>query len=365
MIEFISIEHIKNGMVAGADIFAVNEIVPIVRENTVLTSRMIEVFRLQGLSVVPVLVEAKKAETIANQPDIKPMLDEKLRVEAVSGIQNMFTAVSKGEESMTTAYQAVKELDTIVSQLVDTLTTESKALVHIADLKSYDEYTFHHSLSVSVLSIAIGQQMSLSNDDLRILGRAAIMHDIGKMLVPVELINKPSRLSNEEFLIVKQHPERGYDYLVKGNIGDDAMRMATRHHHEKMDGSGYPDRLKEDELKLISRIVSVADVYDAVTSYRPYRTPMPPSQAIELVMSEVGTSFDYDIVKAFVEKLELYPINTCVELSDKRCGIVVDNSCSMRPILRMLDNGEMIDLMDIKNLSLIITRVFNKHHVEG
>jgi len=164
-------------------------------------------------------------------------------------------------------------------------------------------------------------------------------------------------LDATEFSMVKQHSEKGYEYLLKGNIGDEDLRQVVLCHHEKMDGSGYPHGLKKEELPLLSRIISVADSYDAITSFRSYRSPIPPAEAIEIVMSEAGFSLDYDIVKAFIDKLELYPINSCLELSNKRYGVVIDNTHSMRPILRMLDNGEILDLLSFHNLNLIITRV--------
>lgn len=359
MIKYIPLESVKTGMVAADHIFAPDDNVPIVLQNTVLSARMIERFKRHGVTRVPVEADEHFWDILPPLPSVKPILDEKLRDEALSSIRRMFHAVSEGvtEDNMTTAYHVVKELDVVVDQLVDTLAAEAKALIHIADLKSYDEYTYHHSLSVAVLSIAIGHSMSLDDSALRTLGRCAIMHDIGKILVPLDIINKPARLNDFEFTIIKNHPKFGYDYLAKGNIGDEAFREVVLRHHEKLDGAGYPDGIKDHEVPLMSRIISIADVYDAVTSYRAYRAPMPPAEAIELIMSQAGVDFDFDIVKAFIKKLELYPVNTCVELSNHQRGIVTDNRNSMRPVLRMLDTDDTLDLMDRGSLDLVITRV--------
>ena len=366
LIKQIPTGQLKKGMVAADDIFAPGENIPIARKNTRLTEGVLARLHQHGVPHVTIdvsegfLPEEQKEEKLP-LPEVKPLLDEKLRTEAVSGIRRMFTAVGEGtsEETMTTAYHAVKELDGIVDQLVDTLSTETGALVHIADLKSHDEYTYHHSLSVAVLSIAIGQSMSLPKEEVCLLGRCAIVHDIGKILIPTEIINKTSKLSDDEFKTMKQHSRKGYEYLLKANIGDEAFRRGVLGHHEKMDGKGYPGGLKGDDVPFFSRIIAVADVYDAVTSYRSYRKPMAPSEAIELVLSEAGSAFDYDLVKYFIDRLEMYPLNTTVELSNKRLGVVEDNKNSMRPVIRMTDNSELIDLMDLNSQNLVITRVLN------
>ena len=306
-------------------------------------------------------VEAKKKEF--KLPEAKPTVRNELRDQAVKSIRNLFDAtrdgLSDGGGNMTTAYQAVKDVDTIVYQLVNVIKFDPGGLVHINNLKSYDEYTYHHSLSVAVLSVAIGQTLGLRNVELRNLCRCAILHDIGKIFVPIDLINKPGRLDPKEFETVKDHAIRGGQYLKNGTIGNMELWIGIMCHHEKIDGTGYPRGLKKDEIPLFSRIISVADVYDALTSLRPYRSPMTPCGAMEIVMGGAGTSFDINVVQAFKIKLELYPINTIVELSDRRLGIVANNKNASRPILQMLGSNEVVNLSDLANMSLVITRVHN------
>ena len=335
----------------------------VAKPNTVLSKSILDRMKLYKIKEIPVFLEMpddaeeSPPNPAIDVPPIESMIGESLRDEAVAGIRNLFDAAAGTGSKLTTAYQAVKELNNIVDQLVDTISSEANSLVHISDLKSYDEYTYHHSLSVAVLSIAIGQEMGLNDEQLRELGQCAIMHDIGKTTISPELINKPGRLTKEEFDIVKKHAENGGKYLAECEIGDIKLWNIVSHHHEKIDGSGYPKGLTGKDIPLFSQIISVADVYDAVTSYRSYRTPMSPAEAIELVMSEIGRSFDYGIVSSFIEKLELYPINTVVELSDSRLGAVVDNTNAMRPILKMLDDDTSLDLMGLDNLNLVITKV--------
>ena len=314
----------------------------------------------QAIGAVPKKPQVSKKNFAL--PEAKPTIKNELRDQALISIKNLFDATKDSMMTggnMTTAYQAVKDVDTVVYQLVNAIKFDPSGLVHINNLKSYDEYTYHHSLSVAVLSVAIGQTLGLGGTELRKLCRCAILHDIGKIFVPIELITKPGKLDLKEFDTVKDHALRGGQYLKNGTIGSTDLWIGIMYHHEKVDGTGYPRGLKKNEIPLFSRIISVADVYDALTSLRPYRSPMTPCGALEVVMSEAGTSFDIDVVQAFKLKLELYPINTMVELSDGRIGIVVENANAIRPVIQIMDSGETVNLADLNSMSLVITKVHN------
>ena len=361
----IPIDKVKAGMVTSDSIIKLNEsgqTVLAIKPNTELNKDAIERLYRHGIKQIPVkkpaggIVIPSLGITV---PPVKPIMDSAVKEKAISGVRNLFTLAESGTENMTTAYQAIKELDHVVDQLVDTISS-ADADVHISDLKSYDEYTYHHSLSVAVLAIAIGKGMGFDSAMLKRLGHAAILHDIGKLLVPLEIINKPGKLTDEEFTTIQQHAEEGGNYFRNANIGDMELWTAIAYHHEKINGGGYPRGLKGEEIPLLSRVISVADVYDALTSYRSYRKPMLPAHAVEIIMGEVGKSFFYDVVSTFLESIKLYPINTVLELSDKRQGVVIDNTNSMRPILRMLDDGSTLDLLGKDNLSLMVTVVMDE-----
>jgi len=382
-IEFaICIDEIEAGMVMADPVNVPNEMgltVFRIRSGAPINEKIIE--KLMSLNVKELKVsmdsedvaryvalgkiDASKFGTPKNKetrkiepPPIKSLIGDEMKHEAISNIRNLFTSFGEGD-NMTRAYQAVIELDKVVDQLVNTIKEESNSFVHVSGIKSYDEYTYHHSLSVAILAIAIGQEKGLDVDRLRKLGQSAILHDIGKTMVPLEIINKKGPLTDEEFAIVKEHSNKGGIYLQQCGVRDPELLAAVIHHHEKVDGTGYPDKLKDDAIPLFSQIISVADVYDAVTSFRPYRSPMSPAQAIELIISESGRSFEPSIIKAFIRKIEPYPLNTVVELSDKRVGMVVANTKTLRPMLCMLDDGKNIDLMDFEHLHLVIAKVLD------
>jgi len=288
-----------------------------------------------------------------------PIISEAKKDEAIEGIRQLFALADDQHQpqggNMTTAFYKLKELDMLLDELISIVTSEPKGLVHITGLRSFDEYTYHHSLSVSVLSMAIGHAIKLSMGEIKRLSRAAMLHDIGKMRVPLSIITKPAALTKTEFAIMKAHPEMGVKYLKSEFIGNQEMWEGILHHHERYNGTGYPKSLSGKDIPLFARIISVADVYDALTSYRPYREPMnPPSGAIEKIMSETGVSFDFEIVQAFVRKIEIYPLNSVVMLSDGRKGIVTGIKNPMRPTLKMFGTGEVVDLTSFDSLNLVI-----------
>ena len=357
----VPMESIRAGMITASPVYARNEEgmqLMLVKASTPLTDAAIDRLNRYRVKYVTILSEdpdVGRALPKIKVPRIEPVISESLATEALSGLQDLFAAAASS--NVTTAYRAVKQLDDVVDQLVETVSSELNKLVHISQLKSYDDYTYHHSLSVAVLSIAIGRALNLEKKSLRELGRTAIMHDIGKILIPIEILNKTGKLTEEEFEIMKGHSAKGARYLEKEGIGDEMMWAAVRAHHEKIDGTGYPDGLKGNEIPLFARIISVGDVYDAVTSYRPYRRPISPSVAFELVMGDVGRAFEYDVVNAFAKTVEFYPRGTAVLLSGDRIGVVTNNRNALRPTLQMLDNGQIVDLTDLANLHLVIERV--------
>ena len=311
-------------------------------------------------------VPVRKAETRFIPPsEVKPIFDEKMKKEAVEGIQNMFSFLEGNTENMTTAYQAIQGIEKVVGQVVEAATGDGSSFVHIHDLKSHDEYTYHHSLSVSLLSIATGQEMGLDGDQLLKLGRCAMLHDAGKQFIPLEIINKTGKLTDEEFQIMKDHPVVGAKSLKAKGIGDVELWGGAMFHHEKVNGRGYPKGLRKEEIPLFARIIAVADVYDAVTSYRSYRKPMHPSMAYEIICSEIETSFEYDIVKAFTNRLIVYPVGCVLELTDNRIAVVVDNEVKLRPIVKLAETNELFDLADVKNLTVGISRVINPNETSS
>lgn len=178
-----------------------------------------------------------------------------------------------------------------------------KSIVDV--LNRYDKYTCEHSLGVATLSVAIGRYLDMPEKDLERLGICAIAHDFGKSMLPVQLINKPGKLTDEEYLIVKKHSRLGYEFFIDMSVEDSTILSGIVQHHEFWDGSGYPMGLKAHYISLFGRIICIADVFDALMSNRSYREALPILTALEIMDEGVGTKFDKEILNVFFGK-ELY-----------------------------------------------------------
>ncbi|WP_372016699.1 HD-GYP domain-containing protein [Pseudoxanthomonas sp. 10H] len=197
------------------------------------------------------------------------------------------------------------------------------ALISIARLKTADDYTYMHSVAVSALMVALGRQLGLDEDDCREAAMGGLLHDLGKACMPVDILNKPGRLTDEEFEVMRSHPAEGERLLRASGLENASVLHMVRHHHEKFDGGGYPSRLAADATPLLTRMSAVCDVYDAITSNRPYKEGWDPGESLRRMASWKG-HFDPAVLKAFVASVGIYPIGTLVRLSSDRLAVVVE-----------------------------------------
>lgn len=217
----------------------------------------------------------------------------------------------------------VKQAKQLVSQLAENVVTNPTALVWLTQLKNKDEYTSLHSLNVCILSLFFGRSLQLPENQLHTLGLGALLHDVGKLKVPAEVLNKPGRLSDEEFGVMKQHTVFGYDLMRnQGELSNDALDIIVQH-HERLNGRGYPYQLEHGQISEYSKIVSIVDVYDAITSKRVYHTETTPFNALNDIYKLREKEFDKRLVEQFIKCLGIYPIGSLVELSTGQVGIVV------------------------------------------
>jgi putative nucleotidyltransferase with HDIG domain len=199
------------------------------------------------------------------------------------------------------------------------------ALISLVRLKNKDEYTYMHSVAVCALMIALARELNLTDIEVKQAGLAGLLHDIGKAGIPMELLNKPGALTEEEFTLVKLHPERGHELLQQAHIADEVTLDVCLHHHEKINGSGYPNKLKADEISIFAKMGAVCDVYDAITSNRPYKEGWEPGVSLQRMAQWAG-HFDNTVFKAFVKSVGIYPIGSMVKLKSGRLAVVIDQS---------------------------------------
>lgn len=356
---FVSINDVREGMVLAKDlkIYNYSGVCDLITKGNPISSSNLERLKRIGSSGMYILDEGDKL--------IHPesIIDEKLKNEAVIGIEKLFSDAGSNNQRVNTVL--LENVNKLSEKILYSLVTSQKFLTNILDLKMYDEYTYHHSLSVSILSISIGLALNFNNQELSELSLCSILHDIGKTQIPIGLISKPDRLSHDEFEIVKEHSRLGAEYIKKSSLITTKIYNGILSHHERYDGNGYPFRISGENIPLFGRIISIADVYDAITSNRPYRKSATPSEAIEYIMGGNGVLFDPNIVSAFLKKIAPYPINDYVKLSNGEEAIVIKiyPENPLRPKVRVVNeaeekniNSKIYDLYnDMTCMNIVIT----------
>lgn len=214
----------------------------------------------------------------------------------------------------------------LVEEISDSVARNPGALISLARLKTADDYTYMHSVAVCAMMVGLAKQLGLDEAQTRAAGMAGLLHDLGKAMMPMEVLNKPGKLSPAEFNVIKTHPTEGYRQLLKVPSLDPLVLDVCLHHHEKTDGSGYPKGLKGDQISLFAKMGAVCDVYDAITSNRPYKSGWDPAESLRKMAEWANGHFDGKVFQAFVKSLGIYPIGSLVKLTSGRLGVVVEQT---------------------------------------
>jgi putative nucleotidyltransferase with HDIG domain len=281
------------------------------------------------LEASAIKMEDKKGSDQAHEPDEatqagKPLalseeVDRAVSIcnQAKSAVKTMFSEARMGK-----ALDA-KDALPLVEEISNSVMRNPGALISVARLKNKDEYTYMHSVAVCALMVALARQLGFDDKSARLAG---LLHDIGKITIESAVLNKPGSLNDQEWGQIKSHPQAGYDMLVKSSDMPSEVLDVCLRHHEKVDGSGYPGKLKDDKISLLAKMGAVCDVYDAITSERPYKRGWSPAEAIKKMAEWSKGHFDETVFRAFVKSIGIYPTGSLVKLDSKRLAVVCDQS---------------------------------------
>lgn len=254
----------------------------------------------------------------------------------------------------------------LVDEISASITRHPHAFISLARLKNVDNYTYLHSVAVCGLMVALARQMEMTEQQVKEAGIAGLFHDIGKIGIPEKILNKPGKLTDSEFIAIKAHPKIGEELLRNSQQVSPLTLDVCRHHHEKIDGTGYPDRLKGDEISVFARMGAVCDVYDAITSDRPYKKGWQPAESVHKMAEWSKDHFDSIIFQAFVKTVGIYPTGTLVRLASGRLGVVMEQhpSSLLTPKVKIFFSTksrvaiaqQIIDLAELKGADKIVGR---------
>jgi len=291
-----------------------------------------------GCDVATVEADAAPARAAATVPSRMPVASAPAPAPAPSRsmadeLQQAAAICNRGRQAVIAMFNEVRlghALETerclpLVEEIASSVLRNPGALVSLARLKTKDDYSYMHSVAVCALMVALARQLGMDDAQCRQAGFAGLLHDMGKALMPPEILNKPGRLTEEEFAIMRAHPQRGHDLLQEGGGATAEMLDVCLHHHERIDGKGYPNGLAAEQITRLARMGAVCDVYDAITSNRPYKDGWDPAESIARMASWKG-HFDTEIFQAFVRSLGIYPTGSLVRLQSQQVAVVVEQN---------------------------------------
>ncbi len=278
--------------------------------------------------------EQAEAEVQAEQVLLSAVAPPSEGIDITREMERAASICSEARQAVSSMFHEArmgKALDTadampLVEEISNSVLRNPGALISLARLKTKDNYTYMHSVAVCALMVALARQLGLDEQQTRKAGMAGLLHDIGKMMIPQEILNKPGRLTDAEFDTVKNHPVEGHKLLLEGHGVDEVTLDVCLHHHEKVDGTGYPDRLTDQQISIFAKMGAVCDVYDAITSNRPYKNGWDPAESLRKMAEWSKGHFDPVIFQAFVKSVGIYPIGSLVRLESGRIGVVIDQT---------------------------------------
>ncbi|MGM9929178.1 MAG: HD-GYP domain-containing protein [Bacillus sp. (in: firmicutes)] len=333
----LEVKQVKVNQVLGRTIYNERNQV-LLGEGVVLTEKLLQ--RLEDLGISFIYVQD---EHIVPESTIT----DQLRRTTIQSMEKLFKNIGESKELASTYFlmdRASKDFKALIRYISDEIKKSEELLTIMTDVYILDSYIFTHSLNVTLYSLAIGLELKLEQKQLEILGLGAMLHDVGKLNVSKDILNKPGKLTDDEYKEIKEHAENGFRILKDVSTLPLLVAHCAYQHHERLDGSGYPRGINGQDIHLFGKIIAVADVFDAVTSNRVYRRAMLPHEGLEILYAGSGTLFDQSIIEAFRKSVAIYPIGLTVTLSDYRIGVVSkqNHGSSDRPFVHIIRERDQV-----------------------
>lgn len=311
----------------------------LVKAGTKTTKENIEFLKRNMIFII--YIEDDKLEDVKIDEEL-----DKIKVKTLEKMPGIFSTLCSGD------VESAKEAMQSMNNLVDYISAEGDLNINLYELKTYDQYTYIHCIDTGIMACFLGKRMGYNKEKIKSLTISALLHDIGKTKISNELINKKEKLTEEEFETLKLHPEYGKMILEQLGILSGDIVNGVYQHHERYDGTGYPKGLRKSEISEFAKIISICDVFTAVSANRSYRRRFDPNEAYELILSGSGSMFDPNVVEKFRMAFFVYPLGACVKLSNGIEGYVVKQNESFpdKPIIRVtydINTGKPISPYEI------------------
>jgi HD-GYP domain-containing protein (c-di-GMP phosphodiesterase class II) len=324
----IPVYALKPGMLTGRNIYSPHGNLLLKADSRITES---QIKKIDKLGIPAIYID----DSIYSAEEIEDVISETTRVKAIQEVKKYFSDTRKENK---TCSVDINGLSQVADKIIEELFSSKSLMITLSDIRCIDQYTFGHSVNVCVLSVITGIALNFDRKKIDHLAIGALLHDIGKTMVPMEILNKPGALTAGEFEEIKKHSRFGYEILRKTENVSKLSAMGAYQHHERYDGSGYPQGLKGREIHEFGAIIGMVDMFDAITADRVYRRGRPVYEAFELLSASGNYYFEHEIVKAFLRHVAAYPTGTFVMLSDNSIGVVVNTppGFSLYPDVRLL-----------------------------
>ncbi len=355
------IDGVELGQVTAENIYSRDGNL-LVKEGTIISYELISKLKKHKVNYREILT------SIAEDFKDGPVIPDEVMIDSADVVKKVFDDVINRDKATPESAIPVENLDLVkrvVEELMALLMNSDDLLYHLSEVMNIDDYTYRHGVNVTILSILTAKAMGYKYGEIHEIAMGALLHDIGKAAVPGALIRKSTRLTPEEIEIIKEHPQLGYELVKDLDAVPKSVKDIIHYHHEKLDGSGYPEGLSGLDIPKHVRLVTVCDMYDAMTTSRSYRKRMPLHTALEILMKDSVYKIDPEVYRQMTGTICLYPKGMGVILSNGKVGIVSEyrHQNPTRPVIQVVDfdltqgsvNVEAIDLEIIKTLFIIDT----------